>query len=261
MTLTGTWANDYGSLMSLSVSGDKITGVYKSSTGSTGEYVVSGWQTDAEPTEGAGQVVCLAIDWHSVEGDQQDASWNWVSALGGQLSIIQGEENLILNHLMVASSDFEGVANTGVYIDKLAYHRVETASENPRGKQLNKAKTADPLTGRWNAADGTTLLVSVIPDSEARFGYISGTLTITNNEMTISGFTDINAASDGLQFQSVSIVAKDSNKNITRALGGWIELTTSELSLQMLSNHITTVDTIYTQTDIRSLQFKKLTQN
>ncbi|MGE6691134.1 avidin/streptavidin family protein [Sphingobium xenophagum] len=261
MTLVGIWENAYGSRMTLSAEGDAIAGVYESTTGSTGQYLVSGWQLDSEPTAAAGQPVSLAIEWHSVVEGPADASWNWVSALGGQINIVDGEDSLILSHLMIASSDFEGLADSGVYVDKLTYHRVTDTTPPSGSAEPGVADADDPLSGEWTSADGAMLSILVTPDTENRFGYVSGTLAVEGSETPISGFTDVNATADGLQFQSVSIIASDTEKGVTRSLGGWIELATGVLSLQLLTNHVTAASSNYVQTDIRPLTFEKVTQN
>ena len=48
MTVAGIWVNEYGSRMTLASRGDGIFGLYESTTGSVGKYLVTGWQLDAE---------------------------------------------------------------------------------------------------------------------------------------------------------------------------------------------------------------------
>ncbi len=257
MTLVGIWENDYGSRMTLAACGTAITGIYESTTGSTGRYLVTGWQIDAAPREQAGQAVALAIGWRSIAEGQPDASWNWVSAMGGQITLMAGEDRLILSHLMVASRDFTGLAGRGIYSDKLVFHRVAGAPQPDDMAEPGIPDSADPLAGPWAAQDGTALAAIVTPDIGARLGHIGGTLTMGGRMLDISGFTDICAAPDGLAAQSVAIVARDAVRGVALALGGWVDRASGSLTLQRLTSRSTPVDCSYAQTDIWPLLFEK----
>jgi hypothetical protein len=257
MTLVGIWENVYGSRMTLAAQGDGIVGIYESTTGSTGEYLVSGWQLDTEPGEGAGQPVALAIEWHSIVEGPSDASWNWVSALGGQINLIGGQEALILSHLLVASSDFIGLCDRGIYTDRLTYHRVSDAPPPQGCARRGEPAPRDPLAGEWITADGVRLDLVVTPDTQGYFGYLAGTMVLEDATLTLAGFTDVNAMPAGLAHQSVSITAKDATRKVTVALGGWMECHTGVLTLQRLTNRVTTAANNYIQTDIRPLEFRR----
>lgn len=255
MTVAGTWENEYGSRMTLAVDAAGVFGIYESMTGSTGQYRVLGCQFPEDPTLEAGQPVALAIAWHSVADGPSDASWSWVSALGGQISVVDGEEILSVSHHLVASSDFPGLCRRGVYCDKLTYRRVAAAPASPGQVKSGEPQRMDALAGYWRAGDGTVLDIHVRPEFDDRFGTLGGCLTMAGQALDIAGFSDINAVKDRTGFQSVALTALDRENNATVALGGWIEQTSGNLMLQVLTNHATSPADAYLQTAIRPLQF------
>lgn len=259
MTLAGVWKNEYGSQMTLSVSGNLVTGTYESTTGSTGKYCVIGWQTSADPTTAAGQAAALAIEWHSIVSGPPDNSWHWVSGLSGQLSIQNGIEQLVLSHALVASIDFPGLAPAGTYIDKLIYTR--SSEEAPGAAWLPAAEddAADPLIGSWYAADGTGLLISsVVPYTGNAFGYVMGKLIWNGGSSLLYGVTDINAASGGLGLQSVAIVGLPSdNGGPAISLAGTLDLASGILTLFDQNSVSTAPDATYVETNISCKVFSR----
>ena len=255
-SVAGTWQNEYGSLMTLSVSGQNISGVYQSSTGSTGVYEVVGYQMSAAATQSLGQPAALAIEWHSIGEDSIDPSWNWSSGLYGQISLVGTEEVLTLSHVLVASSDFPGLANAGTYVDKLTYRRSvavqhEVQSTAPPVPQSSKSS----LAGTWIASDGTFLKLYVEETREARFGRVHGSLNLASAQSQISGFTDINAEKTGLSRQSVVITSAHKNNVLT--LCGTLQLKDDVLELMMLTGEPTAPTHAYVQTRISALTFKR----
>ena len=257
MSVAGTWENSYGSRMRLLESNGVVTGIYESTTGSTGSYLVSGRQQIAVPTEGAGVPVALAIEWHSIDGGAGDASWNWVSTLGGQLSLVAGSPVLTLTHLMIASSDFAGLCDRGVYVDKLVYNKVADPLIGVVSRAQGETVDKDPVAGRWVDAGGAMLELVVTADIEGRFGYLKGSLMLDESTLEVAGFTDINTEPDGLGYQATSAVAIDSSRGVSVALGGWLELASGTLSLQCLSSRSTSSANSYVQTDMRPMLFSR----
>jgi avidin family protein len=261
MSLAGVWKNEYGSTMTLSLANTNlVTGTYQSSTGSTGTYEVIGYQTNADPTPSAGQAVSLAIDWHSVVQGPPDNSWHWVSGLSGQISIQNGVEQLVLEHALVASIAFPGLAAAGTYIDKLIYQRIATSalqSAAPSGTAAPVA--ADPLVGSWFAMDGTALLIqSVVPYPGNAFGWIFGKMTWNGGPSMIYGFTDINAFPDKLNLQSVSIVGLPSDAaGPAISFSGTLDLRNGQLTLLNLQSQSTAPGNTYVQTLVSSKIFTK----
>lgn len=264
MSLAGVWKNAYGSTMSLNlVNPNLITGIYKSSTGSTGTYEVIGYQTSADPTSQAGQAATLAIDWHSVVAGPPDNSWHWVSGLSGQLSLESGVEQLVLAHSLVASIDFPEIpAAAGTYIDKLIYQRVSTTptpTPTPAPDSALPGAAADPLVGSWFALDGTALLISsVVPYPGNAFGWVLGKFIWNGGPSLLYGVTDINAQSGGLSKQSVSIVALPSDQGgPALSLSGTLDLRSGVLTMLNLQSLSTAPGNTYLQTLVSSLEFSK----
>lgn len=257
MTLAGKWQNEYGSTMTLVVTGNRVSGIYASSTGSTGEYFVTGWQFPAEPTASAGQPVALTIEWHSIVPGTADPSWHWTSALGGQISVNGGTETLVLSHLMVASDNFPGVATAGTYVDKLTYHRVSAEGGEAQSVALEEGPVEDPLDGQWIAEDGSELSIEVTPAAENRFGVVNGTLSSSHGIDPIVGLTDINAASGGLDLQSVSLSVFRQDGSALLALGGMLDLESEQLNLETLINRSTASDATYLQTELAPMRFAR----
>jgi hypothetical protein len=178
-----------------------------------------------------------------------------VSALGGQISVVDGEEILSVSHHLVATSDFPGLCRRGVYCDKLTYRRVAAAPAFPGHVMCGELQRVDALAGCWRAGDGTVLDIHVRPESGDRFGILGGCLTMAGQVLDIAGFSDINAVKDRIGFQSVALTALDREHNATVALGGWIEQASGNLTLQVLTSQATSPADTYLQTAIRPLQF------
>jgi len=263
MTVAGTWQNEYNSQMVLSeVNPNLVVGKYSSTTGSSGEYYVIGWQTSAEPTAQAGQPVCLAIDWHSIVAGPGDNSWHWTSALSGQINIVNTSEQLVLAHAMIASCDFPGLCPTGNYIDKLIYNRVshEAPAPQPLPTGQGGSDAAPSLVGTWQGSDGTVFMIqSVVPYTGNAFGFIQGKMTWGGGPSMIYGVTDINAVSAGLMLQSVTIVGLPSDGGgPALAYGGTLDLNSGTMTLVELSSTATPNNATYVQTTVNQITFKKV---
>lgn len=257
MTIAGSWKNEYGSQMDLQVTDNQVIGTYESSTGSTGKYIVTGWQTPNEPTEAVGQAIAINIEWHSVVPGTEDPSWHWTSALGGEISLIDGIETLTLSHLMVASDDFPGLAKAGVYLDKLTYHRVSVSPNISNLAKPDEKSINDPLDGIWHAEDGTTLALQVTPESQGRFGFVQGNCSGRFGSAAVSGLTDINASSAGLASQATSLALLSGGDGAAIAFGGMLDLTSGKLDLEVLVNRGTDPKATYVQTEIVAIRFLK----
>jgi hypothetical protein len=261
MSLAGIWENEYGSRMTLSLADSNlIVGKYESTTGSTGEYRVVGYQTSGDPTPSGGQACALAIDWHSVVTGPPDNSWHWVSGLSGQLSLQLSGEQLVLSHALVASIAFPGLAQAGTYIDKLVYTRVGDQRDIPCDPlPAGEALADDPLVGSWFATDGTALLVqSVVPYSGNAFGYVFGKLIWNGGHSSLYGVTDINAASAGIGLQAVSVVGLPSDAGGPAiSLAGTLDLSSGVLTLLDQNSSATAPNATYVETTIASKTFAK----
>ncbi|TFY95112.1 peptidase A1 pepsin [Pseudomonas nabeulensis] len=258
MSVAGTWKNDYGSVMTLTVTGNEVAGTYQSSTGSTGRYAVTGYQPATLPSQEKGLPVALAIEWHSLGNEAADPSWNWVSGLCGQLHRVAGEDRLALSHLLVATSDFPELADQGTYVDKLSYRRVSgEAVEAFHVTPALMSQQDNPLSGTWLAADGFSLTLQARGSNPRGLGYVSGTMTTASEQTDIRGFTDITAFTAGLSQQSVSLTAVQLDGETVLTLAGSLDLKADELTLLGMFTSSTTASESYVQTRIKSLKFSR----
>lgn len=257
-SVAGTWKNDYGSVMTLTVTDDVVVGTYQSSTGSTGRYAITGRQLGTLALQEKGLPVALAIEWHSLGNEPADPSWNWVSGLCGQLHRVAGEERLQLSHLLVATGDFPNLAHQGTYVDKLTYRRVGGEREEPaQGPLILASQPDNPLNGSWSTAAGFRLDLHVRASIEHAYGAVSGTLTTPTERVEVSGFTDINANKGGLSRQSASLTAALVGGQTVWSLAGSLCLKEDELSLLGLCTTSTTAAQSYVQTQIESMTFRR----
>lgn len=256
----GTWKNAYGSVMQLAICGDQLHGHYWSSTGSSGLYAVIGCQGADAATAQHGRPVALAIGWRSLQQTGADPSGHWASALCGQLSMIDGEERLVLSHGMVASCRFAALADTGLYIDRLTYRRTAVA---PGGKSLQRsvivAGSRPPaicaLTGAWRALDGSHLEVTVDIAEDNGPSAVIARLATPSTQLRLSGFTDSTALACGLAMQSVAMTA--SQPSAVLALCGTLDVRRDRMDLLQLTSTSTAPEASYLQTTLSSLSFRR----
>lgn len=259
ISVTGTWQNDYGSLMTLDVSGQQVRGTYQSSTGSTGHYAISGSLVGPGATLIKSQPLALAIEWHDLGDETSDPSWHWASGLSGQLSTSDKGDVLSLSHLLVASGDFPGLASRGNYLDKLVYRRVAAPPNDLPCAPIESIPVENALTGNWIASDETLLSLTVEADCQQRFGIVQGRLTSGGAFVDVSGFTDINAVSSKLAFQSVSLTATDTQAGTVSTLCGSLDLAGQTLNLLVLASSSVAPAQAYLATQISSLSFIRAT--
>jgi len=257
MTLAGTWQNEYGSRMSLSVENGAVSGTYDSTTGATGRYLVTGWESEAGRAGDLGCPVALVISWHSIADLAPDPGWHWVSALSGQVHTVGGEELLIVTHLLVASVAFEGLCRRGIYSDKLTFRRLKTKSDHLPVPLHATDKLNGPVSGSWTAQDGTIIDVQVVAEIGSGPALVAGALVQGDDRLDILGFTDIRADAHGIGFQSMAIAAADKTRQNILAAGGWFEAATGTVTLQSLTSLATKADQLWLQTDLRPLFFSR----
>ena len=255
--VAGTWTNDYGSVMTLEVTGQQVNGRYQSSTGSTGHYLITGCLMGAGASRTRNQPLALAINWHDLGDSKQDPSWNWVSGLSGQLSITDQGDALTLSHLLVATSDFPELANRGSYIDKLVYRRIKKQSLLTPSVDNQPLPIESALAGRWVTSDGHSLVLNVYSDSKRQVGSVRGTFTCVGTRCELTGFTDINAVGSKLTRQSVSLVFADTAKATVSTLCGVLDLMGDTLSLLVLASSAVAPAHAYLATQVSSLSFNR----
>nr|WP_314566014.1 avidin/streptavidin family protein [uncultured Pseudomonas sp.] len=259
VTVAGTWRNDYGSVMTLDVSGRQVTGTYRSSTGSTGEYLITGCVSGTGATRTKNQPLALAIEWHDLGDETQDPSWNWASGLSGQLSVTDKGNVLTLSHVLVATSDFPELARQGSYIDKLVYTRAEQQVQIRPSTSIEPFPVKNTLAGHWITADGTSLVLSVHSDSKQRFGIVRGSFTCQEASAEVAGFTDVNTLKCKLSLQSVSLSATLTRDNTVCTLCGTLDLTADTVSLLVLTSSAVAPAHAYLATQVSSLHFTRAT--
>lgn len=163
-----------------------------------------------------------------------------------------------LSHLLVASSDFPGLAGQGTYIDKLTYQRVDTAALDDSGAEpLEMLPIEDALNGTWVADNGTTLELIVYASSQRRSGHVRGQLSTPEGNVEVSGFTDINALASRLALQSVSLTAAQTQESSVSSLCGSLELQGEVLNLFSVTSSATTPQRSYLATQVLALRFKR----
>ena len=261
MTLVGTWENAYHSKVVIDQFGDLLVGIYSSTTGSTGSYLVLGYQQKNEPSKTSGQAAALAIEWHSLDGGQGDASWHWTSGLSGQLSLQDTGETLVLGHVLTASTEFSGlVPQPGNYIDKLTYTRTSAKPEKTVAKPelAEIGPIPDPLWGTWRADDGTTMKLQVSSFHNFASGWVMGDLTTGGKTYNITGFTDINAKGQGLALQAASLVARLGDNGPAVAYSGTLKYADGLLTMIEMTSQATGPKATYVQTRASGRVFRKV---
>lgn len=249
MSISGTWANSYGSTMNLSQSDDgSVIGLYSSSTGSSGVYWVVGHADPSAPV-GKGQAVALSIYWRSIAGGPSNPTWHYVSGFSGQLLDVSGTPSMVLLHAMVDSDDDPGPGGLGTYLDKLVYTPAPSVAELEGFERLSAAdNTDDPVCGTWATSSGPALSVEILGVEDAT-GYALGTITPGGGHaIAAAGFTDVTAAPDGLALQSLSLSAFDASDATVWSLAGTLDLANGVLTLLQMQSHGTAADNMYAQT-------------
>jgi len=263
MSVTGTWKNSYGSVMSLVQSfGGAVSGTYQSTTGSSGTFLVAGFANPNAATSSRGEDLSLSIFWRSINGGKGDPSWHWVSGLSGQKLAASGSDTpatLNLIHAMVATDDFPGQASVGTYLDKLIYLPDPLASTGA-GESASDRGTAgivtggNPILGTWLCQEDSTLTLTfaeVNPGS----GQVQGSLALSGDAQEIVGFTDPYAQQSGLSLQGTSVSTFLSSSGRSMVLAGSLDYGTGALTLTQLLSQGTASDQTYVQTRGATLTF------
>ncbi len=259
MSVGGVWTNSYGSVMELQqLVGGMVTGTYRSSTGSTGEYYVVGMADAGDPTPELGQCVALAIYWRSFTGGKGDPSWHWVSGLSGQLDVSGAVPTLYLMHAMVATCDFPGLAPAGTYIDKLIYTPKQDAAPGTAPEFVIEQPEAggDPISGLWVCREDPSLRLELALNNPSA-GYVTGNWYTAKEQALALGFTDVDALSGGIPRQGLAVGIGLDAAGRCRSMAGSLEFSSGVLTLTVFTSRGTAGDAIYTQTTIGQLTFTR----
>ncbi len=259
MSVTGVWTNSYGSVVELKQRlGGMVTGTYKSSTGSTGEYYVVGMADAKDPTPELGQSVALAIYWRSFTGGKGDPSWHWVSGLSGQLDVSGAQPTIYLMHAMVATCDFPGLADAGTYIDKLIYTPQKDAGPGaaPELTMGQQEASGDPISGLWVCREDSSLRLELVLNNPS-VGYVVGQWYTATGQHPALGFTDVDALSGGLPCQGLSVGIGINSAGICRSMAGSLGFSSGVLTLTVFTSRGTAGDAVYTETTTGQLTFMR----
>jgi hypothetical protein len=259
MSLSGVWQNSYGSTMSLTQYDDgRVSGTYRSSTGSSGTYYVLGLAAPTAPSASLGQAVSLTIFWRSIVPGTADPSWHWVSGLGGQLTVQNGRPTLVLLHALVATVDFPQLAPSGTYLDKLIYlPNTDDAATQPLPPALRQDATgSDPLDGSWICEQDPSLSMT-LSVLDGKYGTVQGSLPGIGSR-AVYGFTDSYATAAGLSQQGVALaIGFDPASGRSQCLSGHLDLAGDRLEFSMFDSRGTAADASYVQTASSALTFRR----
>ena len=260
------WKNaQYGSVMTLQQTpSGEIFGVYRSHTGSTGQYAILGYGDPLESSADTGRSMSIAIYWRSLAGGDADESWHWVSGLSGQLTVSGAENNapgtpcLELTHAMVATCDFPGLATAGTYVDKLLYE--PTDSGGLLYPMADWSTIVDcPINGRWASGQGQVLELRC---NDLMTGAVSGSLRMGVAEYALQGFTDTFAEPGKLALQglTLSVMIPAAGTSATRCISfaGSLDLNARRLVLTELASQGTQAGSGYLATKLAQHSFHPL---
>ena len=256
MSVSGNWVNSYGSVMYLSQDPSGfVSGVYTSTTGSSGAYWVAGFasQTAAGST---GEPLAFSILWRSFTGGTPDPSWHYVSGMSGQM--LASPPSLIMIHDMVATDPFPALgAQIGNYFDKLIYAPYDGPQKSPGQwpPPFTPPSKPDPVDGTWTCVQDASIAFSItVQDQDS--GFVVGSLKTPNGVCDVVGFTDTGAGPAGLNLQGLTLSALLPRGDAVVAIAGSLDLAARTLSMQWMQSNGTAADTTYLQTSVEGLNFQ-----
>jgi len=258
MSVTGQWANMYGSVVSLTQTGSNVYGTYASTTGASGAYWVAGFCNANAPTDGTGQSVAWSILWRSFEAGDPDPSWHYVSGFSGQLVTLGSTPTLVMTHDLVATAPDPGVVpGIGSYIQTLDYTTYTGTQPGQWPPPFVPPTSPDPVDGEWRCVQDPTIRLSLAVQ-DTSFGYLTGTLHTDAGTTDLIGFTDNGAGAAGLLLQGLTVTALLSDGASVVALAGSLELLSGKLSLEWLRSEGTQAASTWTQTRIAGMDFVRV---
>lgn len=234
--LAGTWENQYGSTVQLQqLQSGVFIGVYMSSTGSSGKYLVIG----TAPSDSTGNIpVSLSVYWKSLAGGPSDPTWDWVSVMCGELqNDATNGPQLELLHGMVASTPFEAIQvfGPGVFTETLIFTPVAQGSDELQNvKDIFDKKVAanDSLSGLWSNVDTTSRFEVLELQSYTPAPLVDGTMMGDNNSFDIAGVTDVDSSPSMLQTVAFTGMYKDENgQRSAVTFGGFFDPVAGQLEL------------------------------
>lgn len=153
---SGTWVNSYGSKMTLTAgSNETISGVYSSTTGSSGTYSITGF-CGKQASADQGIPLGMGIYWHSTDKkDQPDPSWHWTSDFSGQYFPAgpKNPETIEVLNMLNATSKFPGLNDKAplLWPQTLQFTRMSTEPAAPVAITTSESFLGH---GTWSTEDG-----------------------------------------------------------------------------------------------------------
>jgi len=223
--LQGVWGNSYGSLMRIKVKGQRITGCYRSTTGSAGAYKVLGFSDPAPDEASRTTVLAVALSWRSYLGGKHDTSWHWTSVMSGQYFVDKDGEKLELVNVLNASTVIPGQnAAPGLYPETLTFKRYHDQSWSCPEPSPSGHPAKSPITGSWKGEQVTLTM------GDSGNGVLTGCFTQGGAQFPVVGYYDGDTtypllAPAGIQAISLIVSGEDlqgNNHHSTLALVGWL---------------------------------------
>ncbi len=265
LTLNGRWVNSYNSQMDLITEPTgEIFGTYSSTTGASGSYLVYGYCSPNNPTNGQGQPVALSITWRPFDSQTENDSWHWVSTYCGQL-LLSSDGDHASNHYelsvvnsLVATTPYDGAA-LGSYIDKLSFYKKTDSGkyspEHIREMFLSDSDIENPVNGTWADEDNALRLkLSVVNEKS---GLLRAELIQDKQNISLKGFTDTLPLAS-TERQSITLSGmRQGNTDTPISLSGYLNRQNEQLVLTYWSACGTSEENTYLQTNACNTLFHR----
>ena len=269
-----TWVNGFSSTMRITRVGTdgRIIGPYSSTTGASGTYIAVGAidvNMAVPAAEAPGVPISVAIYWKALDTyrHKRNQSWNWVSAMSGQLMMDKNNQpHLNFMHGLTASSSwidppavdtvpgtYQGQLHFVPYVP-IGEHEEPAAEKLP---DLPDGSACNVATASWTCNQDPS--ISMVLSAPDQYGVVWGTYTNSLGAYELQGVIDIDAASQGLNLQSISLstLVQDPESNSVAALtlSGDIDLSTNVMSTTVMTSRSKDQSNIFYQTAVSSLTF------
>lgn len=136
MGLAGTWYNELGSEMKITVDGSLLTGTYRSGVGAEGTYALTG-ASDTNPVANQGQSLGFVVAWQNAQHN-----YNSTTSWSGRYLKTPTHETLVMFWLL---SREQPVQWEGTLIGEDTFTRVRP-SEEIRQRRLAKGAFPHPMS-------------------------------------------------------------------------------------------------------------------
>lgn len=260
MVMDTVWRNEFGSLLRLEAGeGGWLRGLYRSTTGASGDYPVVGFLEPGAGAAGRGRPMALAISWRQLDDPVDEDGTHWVSGLCGQLMPATAGGRMMLLHNLVVSTSDTPLHRLGFHLDKLDYEPTAEADLPAARPDRCSGIAADhPLSGSW-ALDSDEprmrLELQVTEHGEVLGAWDEGGIHPQHAPGELRGFTDWLAPLPSLR--SVTLCGWSAQRRCAWSLSGWLEPEKADLHLLQLCSYGTEYGERYLQTQAQSLHFHR----